>query len=194
MARLLSISSIDSFDSMPPLIDRFGNIVLDDRATIGSPMDVEEDNIQFNRPPEIQIPQNHHMYFGDDGEEISRDQFLENMAQEEYNERQELLRRQQEQEDQDEFYLETPMMNHKFVMKHPRVLLDFLRFIDSYNEVAEPGDLLMMRAIPNEVIRYILSHRSIRETPPEFRDQVNELKWRLSRHADLSELPPMDMH
>lgn len=188
---------------MPPLVDMFGRLVLDDRhrfemetismvepeslpstpiAAWNHEADYEEpEEYFFHRPPSIIIPQNTHLYFDDDGNEISREQFLENMIQEEAPQRQ--------QEDDEAFAIRTPLISHRFTMRHPRVVLDFLRFLDTYNEVAAPDEVFMIQAIPKEVQDSILNHHSLLHTPPEFEKEVNELKARLARHADLSELP-----
>jgi hypothetical protein len=215
MDLLSDISSVSSHGSMPPLIDAFGRIIVDeDQDTItmmetdlvpGSPISTygpmpplidEFDNIiyddddlsdyRFYRPAPIEIPQNTHLYFDDEGEEISREQYLMKMDSEE----QEQERKEQEEEEDDhEFGIRTPKISHKFTMRHPRVVLNFLRFIDTYNEIAEADEIFMLPAIPKKVCDSILSHTSMTNTPPEFESDVNELKLRLERHMDLSELP-----
>lgn len=192
MEVISDISSISTYNSMPPLIDMFGRLVIDNDEqttitdeTMSLPVEPwaqweeEEPEYHFHRPPAIEIPQNTHLYFSEDGNEITREQFEMNMLMEQ--------REQQEQEAAN-FAIRTPLVNHRFTMRHPRVILDFLRFLDSYNEVAEAEDVFMIQAIPHSVLQMILNHPSIQNTPPEFQNEVNELRWRLERHADLSEL------
>jgi type II secretory pathway pseudopilin PulG len=236
MDLLSDISSVSSHGSMPPLIDQFGRIILDDDQETISIMEPElnrpssvvdwtyeagyeagyesreydETDLQFYRPPPIEIPQNTHLYFDDDGEEICREQYLMKMDLEQQQQQQEEEQEQQQEEEQEQqqeeeqeqqqeqppqeeeeaFSIRTPLISHKFTMRHPRVILDFLRFIDTYNEVAEADEIFMLPAIPKKVYDCILTHVSFTHTtPPEFESEVNELKLRLERHMDLSELP-----
>jgi len=96
----------------------------------------------------------------------------------------------EEEEPEDNFdWIKTPLVNQRFVLKHPRVLLSFLRFIDEFNELADPDEVLMLPAIPQRIVQGVLSHSSLVNPPAEFLDEVRELRLRLEAHADLSELP-----
>jgi hypothetical protein len=96
----------------------------------------------------------------------------------------------EEEEPEDNFdWIKTPLVNQRFVLKHPRVLLSFLRFIDEFNELADPDEVLMLPAIPQRIVQGVLSHSSLVNPPAEFLDEVRELRFRLEAHADLSELP-----
>ena len=170
MEILSDISSVSTHthDSMPPLVDRFGRIVLeepDDRSTIT----IEEAMM-------VEEPVNTHLYFDEDGNEITHEEYLYQHAQEE------------QQEDEEPPWIRTPLINQRFLLKHPRVILAFLRFIDLYNELADPEEVFMIKAIPQRVVNTITSHHSVSQVPPEFEDDVRELKYRLDRHSDLSEL------
>ena len=196
MEVLSDISSVSSHGSMPPLIDMFGRLVIDDGGetiSMVEPVSLPSTPIagwtheaEYEEPEEFQFHQdpprqNTHLFFDEDGNVISHEQYLE-----------ERERERMVEEDMDvspHFAIRTPAINHRFTLRHPRVVLNFLRFLDSYNEVAEPDEVFMIRAIPKEVQDSILNHVSLRETPPEFEIEVNELKYRLARHADLSELP-----
>ena len=97
---------------------------------------------------------------------------------------------QEEEEEEDDFvWIKTPLVNRRFVLKHPRVLLSFLRFVDEYNELAEPDEVYMLPAIPQGIVQNVLSHTSVVNPPPEFVEVVAELRQRLESHMDLSELP-----
>ena len=76
----------------------------------------------------------------------------------------------------------TTKVKQEFVFRHPRVLLDYVRFIDSYNEVAAPNEFYTMPRISRRVAREMLSHPSISDPAPEFADTVWELKQRLKRY------------
>jgi hypothetical protein len=86
-------------------------------------------------------------------------------------------------------WIKTPLINRRFVLKHPRVVLSFLRFLDEFNELADPDEVLMLPAIPQRIVQIVLSHSSLVNPPPEFLDEIRELRQRLDAHADLSELP-----
>lgn len=95
-----------------------------------------------------------------------------------------------EQAEAQEFeWIQTPLVNRRFVIKHPRVLLSFLRFIDEFNELADPDEIQLLPAIPQRIVQLILSHPSLVNPPPEFLDTIREFRLRLERHMDLSELP-----
>jgi hypothetical protein len=92
-------------------------------------------------------------------------------------------------EEQEFEWIQTPLVNRRFILKHPRVLLSFLHFIDEYNELADPEEVLLLPAIPQRIVQNILSHTSFVNPPPEFLDTIREFRHRLERHMDLSELP-----
>lgn len=131
----------------------------------------EEDSLSYegNDDPFLEpFQQNTHLYFDDDGREISRQQFL---AQE---------------READQWVFQTSQLPDRFVLRHPRVLLNFLRFVDSLNEINNGDETYMMDAIPYETLARMLSHSSIATPPPEFQGEVDELIERLVQHANLS--------
>jgi hypothetical protein len=77
---------------------------------------------------------------------------------------------------------EMPFGDKSLVFRHPRVLLDFLRFADSYNEVALPSEFYNVPTLSRKVARKMLSHPSIQDPPAEFADTVWELRQRLTRY------------
>lgn len=160
---------------MPPLIDRFGRIVVDDRSTV-----TYEDAIRMEEPV------NTHLYFDEDGNEISHDEFLLLNAAAPEESRAEAY--EEDENDEEPPWIRTPHINQRFILKHPRVTLAFLRFLDLYNELADPEEVFMVKAIPQAVINRICEHSSVTNVCPEFQQDVEELKHRLNRHADLSEL------
>ena len=60
-------------------------------------------------------------------------------------------------------------------MRHPRVVLNFLRFVKSYNEVAPQGEEIKLPPIELPETFLIFDHESVRHPPPEFVDDVAEL-------------------
>ena len=145
-------------------------ITLNEAVEHGDPLnegfETEEDSLSYEGGD---IPlQNTHLYFDDNGQEISRQQFL---AQE----------REAEQ-----WVFQTSQLPDRFVLRHPRVLLNFLRFVDSLNEINNGDETYMMDAIPYETLARMLSHSSIATPPPEFQGEVDELIERLVQHANLS--------
>lgn len=168
MEILSDISSVSTHDSMPPLIDQFGRIVqeVDDQTTV---------TLDF---PE---PENSHIFFDEDGNEISYEEYRHLYADEEPEE-------EPYEEEAYDSYIRTPMIHQKFLLKHPRVILAFLRFIDLYNELAEPDEVFMIQSIPQRLVDLVHQHPAVKSPPPAFEEDVDELLWRLDRHADLSEL------
>ena len=61
-------------------------------------------------------------------------------------------------------------------MRHPRVVLDFLRFVSSYNELAPEGEEIHLPVIDDWAGAEILSHESVRNPAPEFAGEVAELR------------------
>ena len=68
-------------------------------------------------------------------------------------------------------------------MRHPRVLLNLLRFVSTYNELAPPGEDIHLPLIPQERADFILSHESVVNPVPEFADQVAELRFLVERYT-----------
>ena len=175
MELLSDNSSVSSYGSMPALLDQFGNIV-DDVSTV-----------TMEEPVELVL--NTHLYFDEDGNECSYEEHLYRQSErEEASEAGPVEVDATDTEEEEPPWIRTPRINQKFLLKHPRVILAFLRFVDLYNELADPEEILMLKAIPQRVVKTITQHPSVLNTPPEFQEDVHELIWRLDRHADLSEL------
>ena len=68
-------------------------------------------------------------------------------------------------------------------MRHPRVVLNFLRFVDSYNELAPYGEEIRVPYMESETVSMILSHESVANPAPEFADDVAELRERIDYHS-----------
>jgi hypothetical protein len=182
MSLISDISSVSTYDSMPPLVDRHGRIIFEDDDGAST---ITDD--AFELPP-----QNTHLYFDDNGDEISyeeyRNRLYEEQAQESHPQQEAWGGAEEPEEDEEPPWIRTPLVNQRFLLKHPRVILAFLRFIDLYNELADPEEVFMIRAIPQSVIATIRNHSSVTDVPPEFQAEVNELLYRLENHQDLSEL------
>lgn len=69
-------------------------------------------------------------------------------------------------------------------MRHPRVLLNLLRFVDTYNELAPPGEEIHMPLMPQERAEEVLSHESIVNPAPEFAAEVAELRALIERYSE----------
>jgi hypothetical protein len=113
---------------------------------------------------------NSHLYFDNDGNEVSREQYLSRNTV----------------EDIDEWGFRTPNMPRNYTIREPRVLLHFLRFIDSMNETNGPEETVMMTPISREMLTRIFNHELIRNPPMELQPEANELIERIMRHANLS--------
>ena len=114
------------------------------------------------------------MYFNDDGDEISHEEFLRN----------------QEQQKQQEpcWAIKTPRINFRFTIADPLVLLQFLRFIDYYNENALPDEFYMLKPMSYTQYKNLMDSDFMKNTPSEFEEEAYELRDRLGNHLDLSEL------
>jgi hypothetical protein len=64
--------------------------------------------------------------------------------------------------------------------------LNFLRYIDSHNEVAKPDEQIFLKPIPPSVYENMLKHSSIQNPSIGFEADVNELLQRIEYHRDLS--------
>lgn len=71
-------------------------------------------------------------------------------------------------------------------MRHPRVVLNLLRFVVTYNELAPPGEEIHFPLMPEFAVDNLLSHESIVNPAPEFLDEINELRALVQRYS----LPP----
>ena len=68
-------------------------------------------------------------------------------------------------------------------MRHPRVVLNLLRFVSTYNELAPEGELINLPQIPHSTVETILSHDSVVHPPPEFAGEVRELRDLLDAYS-----------
>lgn len=60
-------------------------------------------------------------------------------------------------------------------LRHPRVLLNLLRFVDSYNELAPLTEQIHFPPMPGHICEQVEEHPSVAETTPEFQAEVSEL-------------------
>ena len=176
MEVLSDISSVSTHNSMPPLMDRFGQIVMEDDRTTVTLSEAEHDHNTWGN----------HLFIDEEGNECSYEEYRRLHLEKEEGPAEPA---EAAPEEEDEFWLKTPHINQTFLLKHPRVILAFLRFIDLYNELADPEEVFMLRAIPMRIFNRILEHPAVKFVPEEFQEDVEELIQRLGCHADLSEQP-----
>ena len=74
----------------------------------------------------------------------------------------------------------TPILPRVAILRHPRVLLAFLRFVAVQNEVAREGEEIVLPMLTSEIAEKIMDHPSIKNAPIEFLDEIDELKERIS--------------
>jgi len=146
--------------------DSISTIEFKDEDSVSTIPIKDEDSLSYEGDPPL--PYNTHLYFDDNGQEMSREDYLE------------------QERESEEWVFHTSQLPERFVIRHPRVLLNFLRFIDSLNEINNGNETFMMDAIPHELMGRILSHSSIVSPPTEFKDDAYELVDRVMRHIDLS--------
>ena len=68
-------------------------------------------------------------------------------------------------------------------MRHPRVILNFLRFVHTYNELAPEGEEINIPLIDSYSLGFIVDHPAVKNPPAEFADEVLELRSLLDRYA-----------
>jgi hypothetical protein len=67
-------------------------------------------------------------------------------------------------------------------MRHPRTVLHFLRFVDSYNELAPRDEEIHLPLIPRKSVVKISTHEWMRATS-ETRSDVEELRALLHKYS-----------
>jgi hypothetical protein len=70
-------------------------------------------------------------------------------------------------------------------MRHPLVVLQFLRFVDTYNELAPYGRKINVPFMTYEDEQYLMDHDFFHNLQPEYQEDVNELYQRVGRHRCL---------
>lgn len=68
-------------------------------------------------------------------------------------------------------------------MRHPRVVLNFLRFVSSYNELAPEDEQINLPYLESDMRDTILSHSSVVNPAPEFASEVAELRDLVYRYS-----------
>jgi hypothetical protein len=68
-------------------------------------------------------------------------------------------------------------------MRHPRVVLNFLRFVSTYNELAPEGEDIHLPIMDDGTVEDILNHESVRNPVPEFAAEVAELRALVDRFS-----------
>ena len=62
--------------------------------------------------------------------------------------------------------------------RHPRILLAYVDFVVSHNELAKNEDeKIVIPQMPTDVGLFIYDHTSMREPPEEFKEQINRLSY-----------------
>lgn len=69
-------------------------------------------------------------------------------------------------------------------MRHPRVVLNLLRFVETYNELAPAGEDIHLPLLPQERADFILAHESVVNPAPEFAAEVAELRALVERFTE----------
>ncbi len=86
------------------------------------------------------------------------------------------------------FYpIKLPSPNGLLTIHNPDMVLDYLRFWDTYNDECEPSEVVLLPALPGELIQRILSHPSLYPKGKDSGSKLSELRKRLEAHRDLSE-------
>lgn len=81
--------------------------------------------------------------------------------------------------EEEDFAVPLTTVDTPLVARHPRVLLAYLRFIDLYNEVAKPEEVLPPFKMSHAAQAEILYHSTVFHAPHEFEKDVDELRARI---------------
>jgi len=81
--------------------------------------------------------------------------------------------------EEEDFAVALTTVDTPLVARHPRVLLAYLRFIDLYNEVAKPEEVLPPFKMSHAAQAEILYHSTVFHAPREFKQDVDELRTRI---------------
>jgi hypothetical protein len=81
--------------------------------------------------------------------------------------------------EEEDFSVPLTTVQGPLVARHPRVLLAYLRFIDLYNEVAKPEEVLPHFKMSHAAQAEILYHSTVFNAPHEFKQDVDELRARI---------------
>ena len=122
--------------------------------TIESPVRMR--TLSYEPPPQ---PQGH-LFFDSGGNVVSRQQYLDM-----------------------NWEVKLPDLQN-LTARHPRVLLAYLEFIEMYNEIAAPDEIVMIPAFSAFEKSMIESHSSLQTGPREFRVEIGRLRSLLDRRYD----------
>lgn len=76
-----------------------------------------------------------------------------------------------------------PDLSLRLDMRHPRVLLNFLRFVHTYNELAPEGEEIHLPPISTAIAEAIRTHPGIENAPPEYEEETGELRYLLAANT-----------
>ncbi len=93
------------------------------------------------------IPLSHHMFFDEDGNQITHQEFL----------------KQQEYEN---WVINLPRLGQT-VARHPKALLAFFEFVETLNEFLEPSEQIMLPSISRDLVDFIKSHSAFHDNSLE---------------------------
>jgi len=86
--------------------------------------------------------------------------------------------------EEEDFAVPLTTVDTPLVARHPRVLLAYLRFIDIYNEVAKPEEVLPPFKMSHAAQAEILYHSTVFHAPRDFKQDVDELRTRILSTTD----------
>jgi hypothetical protein len=114
-----------------------------------------------------------HLFFDDDGEEVSKEEYIASLQ----------VKMEEKEEDDHWFAVKIPPITQPMMARHPRVILAFFRFISYLNEGAEEHEKVKVKPMPLEVFNTVMGYLERHPPPPEFEEEVRELKERLTRNC-----------
>ncbi len=126
--------------------------------------DVIEPFLEPDDEPPTPLPNsNTHLYFDEDGNTISKEEFNYNL---------ELERAEN-----------WAFRVNNITFRHPRALLAYFRMVDLVNEVADDDEKIHIPPITESMRISLLNHPSFSDTPPEFKNEVLDLMAYIFRYS-----------
>ncbi len=152
------------------------------------------------------LPAPKHLFFDEEGNVVSREEFeaaqaaaqaaetaeeRERAFQEEEERLAQMWREQEEQarldengppcedaeeEEGYEWGVQIPRIRERMVARHPRVILAFFRFIEALNECAFEDEKVTVKPMPCDVFTHVMEFVEKNPPPPEFEGEVRDLK------------------
>ncbi len=120
------------------------------------------------------LPAPKHLFFDEDGNVVSREEF--EALQWAEAETEQSADEAEEVEEETVWGIQIPRITQRMVARHPRVLLAFFRFIEALNECSFEDERITVKPMPTDVFTHVMDYLEKNPPPPEFEGEVRDLK------------------